>query len=387
MPSLHNAQVEVAHSTARFKALACGRRWGKTRLGTALCIAVAAKGGRAWWVAPSYKMAHVGWRGIKRIAQQIPNTNIHEVEKLVTLPTGGEIQVRSADDPNSLRGEGLDFVVMDECAFMKEDAWNEALRPALSDRKGGALFISTPKGRNWFWRMWMNDAEDVHSWRFPTSSNPFIDGKEIEAAKRGLPERIFMQEYEAQFLEDAGGVFRRVMEAAKAPELQSPIPGGQYVIGVDWARTNDATVFCVMDSNAKRQVYLDRMTNIDYETQRRRLLALFERFKPSTIMAEYNSMGGPMVERLQNDGLPVQAFNTTNATKQQIIDRLAMAFERGSIEILPDPHQIGELQAYEQERLPSGLIRYSAPDGMHDDTVMALALAWYVSESGGWDVF
>lgn len=387
MPELHIGQRQVAHDATRFKALACGRRWGKTRLGTALCIATAAQGGRAWWVAPSYKMANVGWRGIKRIAQQIPGTDVREVDKLVSLPTGGEIQVRSADDPNSLRGEGLNFVVLDECAFMKEEAWSEALRPALSDRKGGALFISTPKGRNWFWRMYMSDAGDVRAWSFPTSSNPFIDAVEIEAAKRGLPERIFLQEYEAQFLEDAGGVFRRVMDAAKSIELQEPERGGRYAIGVDWARTNDATVFCVLDGITKRQVYLDRMTNVDYESQRMRLIALHERFRPTVIMAEYNSMGGPMVERLQSDGLPVQAFNTTNATKQQIIDQLAMAFERGSIEILPDPHQIGELQAYEQERLPSGLVRYSAPDGMHDDTVMALALAWHATENSDLDVF
>jgi len=154
LPALHAAQAEIRDSEARFRVVAAGRRFGKTLLGSALCIAVAARGGRTWWVAPSYKMAAVGWRGIRQLAAQIPLTQVHKVRMLVTLPSGGTVQVRSADDPQSLRGEGLDFCVLDECAFMREEAWAEALRPALSDRQGGAMFISTPKGRNWFWRLY-----------------------------------------------------------------------------------------------------------------------------------------------------------------------------------------------------------------------------------------
>ena len=329
-------------------------------------------------MAPSYKMANVGWRGIKRIAQQIPGTAVREADRMVTLPTGGEIQVRSADDPNSLRGEGLDFVVMDECALMAEAAWTEALRPALSDRKGKALFISTPKGRNWFWRMWQagQAGGDVRSWRFSTRDNPFIDGTEIDAARKGLPERIYLQEYEAEFLDDAGGVFRRVTECATSKDISAPIPGRSYAIGVDWGRTADATVFCILDIGERAQVYLDRMTDTNYELQYGRLLSLARHFGPRVVVPEYNSMGGPMVERLQGDGLHVIPFHTTNATKQAAIDALAMAFERGDIRILPDPVQVGELQAYEQDRTATGMIRYTAPEGMHDDTVMALALAW-----------
>jgi len=85
---------------------------------------------------------------------------VRKVDRQIILPMGGEVTVRSADDPDSLRGEGLDFVVMDECAFMQENAWIEALRPALSDRQGRAMFISTPKGRNWFWRIWQRGLDD-----------------------------------------------------------------------------------------------------------------------------------------------------------------------------------------------------------------------------------
>jgi len=325
-------------------------------------------------------MAAVGWRGIYQLAQQIPGAEIKRGDSIVNFPGGGSVQVRSADDPQSLRGEGLNFVVLDECAFMREAAWTEALRPALSDRQGGAMFISTPKGRNWFWRLYQRgqDAQESEwaSWQRPTIENPYIVASEIEQARRDLPERIYQQEHLAMFLDDAGGVFRRVMEAATATE-QAPQPGHEYVFGVDWGKQNDFTVIQVFDITERRQVYMDRFNQIDYRVQRQRLGVLYERYQPRVVVAETNSMGEPIIEQLWADGLPVQGFTTTNATKAQIIDALALAFERGEITILNDPTLVGELQAYEMQRLPSGMARYSAPEGMHDDTVMALALAWH----------
>jgi len=382
LPPFHAKQREVALSPARFRVAACGRRrWGKTRLGSALCIKTAADGGRAWWVGPTYPVAQVGWRLIRRLAFQVPGAEIRQSERLVTFPNGGEIQVRSADNPDSLRGEGLDFVVMDECAFIHEDAWQEAIRPALSDRKGRAMFISTPKGRNWFYRLWMRCIDDQEhewaGWQLPTADNPYIDPDEIEAARRGLPERIFSQEYLAQFLDDAGGVFRRVMEAATATPQDGAHLHHEYTFGIDWGRQLDYTAIAVMDVTTSSLVALDRFNQIDYTVQLGRLTALYERFRPRAIVAESNSMGQPLLETLQRDGLPVVPFTTTNASKQIAIDALALAFERGAIRILPDPVLINELQSYEAERLPSGMTRYSAPAGLHDDTVMALALAWY----------
>jgi len=377
LPALHPAQRQVWDDTARFHILACGRRWGKSRLGALLCLANASKGGRAWWVGPTYPVAAVGWRMICRLVAQIPGAVVRESERMVTLPNGGTIQVKSADSPDGLRGEGLDFVVIDECAFVREEAWTEALRPALADRKGSALFISTPKGRNWFWRLWHGaDGKTWRAWRFTSYDNPFLDPAEIDAARDNLPERVFQQEFMAEFIEDSGGVFRRVMEAATAQGEDAATAGAEYVIGVDWGKHNDFTSLAVLNTGRRALVHLDRFNQIDYAVQLGRLRALVERFKPTAIIAEMNSMGEPLVEQLQREGLPVQGFQTTNASKTQAIDALALAFERGDLSIIPDPVMVGELQAYEMERLPSGMVRYSAPAGLHDDTVMALSLAW-----------
>lgn len=377
--SPHPGQAAVHNHPARFKVLDCGRRWGKTRLGVMECLDAAARGGRAWWVAPSYKMSEVGWRPLRRLASRIPGAQIRKVDRQVILPSRGEVAVRSADNPDSLRGEGLDFVVLDECAFMQEAAWSEALRPALADRMGKALFISTPKGRNWFWRLWVlgqSSEADWQSWQFTSYDNPFIQPDEIDAARRLQPDRVFRQEFLAEFIDDAGGVFRGVVAAATAREQDGKHPGHDYAIGVDWGKHNDFTVLSVIDLTTSELCYVDRFNQIDYAVQTGRLKALAQRFQPVTIIAESNAMGEPIIEQLQRDGLPVQAFKTTNATKTAAIDALAMAFEQGAIKIIPDPVMIGELQAYEMERLPSGMLRYSAPEGLHDDCVMSLALAW-----------
>lgn len=380
LPGLHPSQQSVWSHPARFQVLACGRRWGKTRLGALRCSTVALNGGRAWWVAPSYPMTQVGWRVIVHLARQVPGATEHKGDRLITMPGGGTVQVRSADDPNSLRGDGLDFVVVDEAAFVKEAAWTEALRPALADRLGRAMLISTPKGRNWFWRAWMrgDDAGDNAwmSWQLPTADNPYIQPGEIEAARLGLPERVFQQEFLAQFMDDAGGVFRGVMGTATAIAQTEPVVDHQYVMGVDWGKHNDWTVLALLDVTTKTMAALDRFNQIDYALQVQRLKALYERFRPVRVIAEANSMGEPLVEQLFREGVPVSPFTTTNATKATIIESLALAFERGTIEVLPDPALIGELQAFEMERLPSGLMRYQAPAGLHDDMVMALALAW-----------
>lgn len=378
--------MEVATSPARFRVAACGRRWGKTRLGAALCLMTASTGGRAWWVAPTYKVSEVGWRLIRRMGQQVPGANIRHGDRLVALPGGGEIQVRSADNPDSLRGDGLDFVVIDECAFVSEDAWQEALRPALSDKLGRALFISTPKGRNWFWRLWQRciDADDHewHGWQLPTADNPYIVQSEIESARQGLPERIFNQEYMAMFLDDAGGVFRRVMECATATPQDAPIPGRAYVAGVDVAMLQDYTVISVMDTVTREQVYIDRFNRVGYQALEDRLHAVYECYNIQTMVIESNSIGLPVIDHLRGRGVSVQAFHTSPATKPPLIQNLQSAFEHGAIKILNDPIQINELQSYEGKRTASGM-SYSAPDGMHDDTVIALALSWHAIDRRG----
>jgi hypothetical protein len=379
----HPAQAIVHASSARFKVLSAGRRFGKTRLGVLECLDVASLGGIAWWIAPSYKISKVGWRPLVRIARRISGAEIRLGDLEVHLPGGGMVAVRSADNEGALRGEGLNFVVMDEAAFMRETAWTEEIRPALSDKLGGALFISTPKGRNWFWRIFQRGLADAEAYKgewasftFPTSSNPYIAPSEIASARADIPELVFLQEYEAQFVDMEGAVFRRIQEAATVAGVDRAERNRQYIAGVDVASSVDFTVVCVMDVQAKTLVYMDRFNRVDYNVLEDRLVAIHDRFRLASMIIETNSIGQPVLDKLFSLRLPIVPFTTTNATKQSAITSLQSAFEHGEIKIINNAVLIGELLSFESKRSPSGSFTYSAPEGMHDDCVMALAIVW-----------
>jgi len=345
-------------------------------------------GGRAWWVAPSYKVAAVGWRLIRSLALQIAGATVRDGDMLATFPGGGTVQVRSADNPDSLRGEGLDFVVVDECAYVAEEAWQEALRPALSDRLGRAMFISTPSGRNWFWRYFQKGLQggEWQSWSFPTSDNPYILPSEIEAARGDLPEMIFRQEYLAEFLEGEGAVFRNIAACLTAPDTTPAEHAGHHIVaGCDWARQADYSAFSLVCRDCRVEVARDRFNQIDYHVQVARLKALCDKWTVATILAETNSIGTPVLEMLQRLGLPVRGFETTASSKPPLIESLALAFEREECRWQADPVWTGELEAYERKVSPvTGRSQYSAPEGMHDDTVIARALAWQAVQSAGY---
>lgn len=380
LPKPHSAQRQVVAEARRMNVVACGRRFGKTTLGLDRAVAPMLDGYPVGWFSPTYKMLSDVWRTARRTLKPVTR-HISEQEKRIELLTGGVLDMWSLDTADVARGRKYQRIVVDEAAMVRdlEDAWNAVIRPTLTDYEGDAWFLSTPKGRNYYWSLYQRGQRaegEWMSWSMPTAANPYINPDEIEAARLDLPERTFLQEYMAIFLEDGAGVFRRVLEAATAAAHDRAQDGHQYVIGVDWGKTQDWTVIAVIDVTTRELVYMDRFNQIDYQIQLGRLMAVHERFHPTVVIPERNSIGEPLIEQLQRSGMHMQPFQTTNATKAVAIDALALAFERGDLAILNDPILINELQAYESERLPSGLLRYNAPPGQHDDCVMALALAW-----------
>lgn len=374
-------------STARFKVVAAGRRFGKTKFGAVMCVITALKGKRAWWVAPSYAGSLIGWREIMDLVAPLIErglvTHISKSDYIITFKSGGYIQIKSAALPDNLRGEGLDLVVIDEAAFVKEAVWFNALRPALSDRNGQALLISSPAGKNWFYHLWTRgqDSEfagQYESWKFKTAVNPLIPASELYEAERTQPARIFEQEYLGEFIDDGGEVFRNVMECATAGGMESGGPRKKYAYGIDWGKLYDFTVITVWDIETGEMVAFDRYNKVDYALQTGRIYSLTEKFKPYKILAESNSMGEPLIEDLVRKGLPVQGFNMNNSSKAIVVEQAALAFEQKIISILPVRELINELQAFTQDRTAGGLTRYHAPEGMHDDTVVSLCLGYHL---------
>jgi len=370
----------MVQESSRFNVANCGRRFGKTTLGLYLFCGETLPYPVAWF-SPTYKMLVDVWREATIVFQPIIKRKSVQERRLEFI-SGGVLDFWSLDNPDAARGRKYKRIAIDEAAMIPVlmDAWMHVIRPALADYKGDGWLFSTPKGRNGFWQMyqWGQDAEYTEwaSWTMPTSANPFIADSEIEAMRMTMPDLIFRQEILAAFVDDAGGVFRRVMDAATATEQDKAQDGRQYVAGVDVASKVDFTVVSVFDVETKEQVYMDRFNRVEYPVLEDRLAAVHKRFNLTAMTIEYNSIGQGVVDHLRQRGMNIQTFTTTNTTKQAIIQQLASAFEHGEIKILNDAIQVGELQAFEGKRLDGGGFRYSAPEGLHDDTVMAMAIAW-----------
>lgn len=332
-------------------------------------------------------MASQVWRDLKAAVRDIAGIKISETERRIDDPEGGMIAVRSSHEPDHLRGDGLDLAVLDEAAYMEARIWQEIIRPMLATTQGQALFLSTPFGRNWFWdlfRLGQDDAEpDWESFRFSSGSNKLIAPEELESIQRQTSAQVWRSEYLAEFDDDQGQVFRGIRKAVRALDCQAPLDGHRYVAGVDWGRSIDYTAIAIIDATARQLVALDRFNQVGWSLQRGRLQALTEHWGAHSIWAEANSIGGPNIEALQREGLPVRGFTTTAASKSPLIETLALAIERGYLGLLDDPVLLGELASFSLERLPGGGYRYGARPGHHDDTVMALALAWYAVEHSG----
>ncbi|MCY4063607.1 MAG: terminase family protein [Chloroflexi bacterium] len=372
------------NSPARFKVVACGRRWGKTALGMNLILHSAlVEKKRCWWLTPTHQMSAQVWRDLKTSTKPLNGSKISETERRIDLPGGGMIAVRSAFHPDNLRGEGLDLVVLDEAAFMPPQIWTDIVRPMLVSTRGQALFLSTPNGQNWFCDLFNLGSDPLQpqweSFQFPTAANPLIHHQELQDIRRQTPDHVWQTEYMAQFVSPGGQVFRHVRDAVSTPPPK-PLPGHQYVAGIDWGRDNDYTAIAVIDATTRQMVALDRFNQIGWSLQRNRLLALANHWQPHVIWAEINSIGEPNIEALIQEGLPIRGFRTTAQSKPPLIESLALALERGSLSLLDEPTLLAELTTYSQQRLPSGAFRYGAPPGAHDDTVIATALAWHAAQ-------
>jgi phage terminase large subunit-like protein len=238
---LLNWQKTVFTDSTRFKIVAAGRRCGKSRLSAVTLLIEALncpEGSSVMYVAPTMGQARsIIWELLHDLGRPvIKSSHVNNLE--ITLLNGRKILVRGADNPDSLRGVSLTYLVLDECAFIKQDVWEKILRAALSDRKGRALFISTPSGRNWFYDVFQlgqsGEDEEWKSWHFTTQDNETIDPKEIEAAKRTLSSFAFKQEYLSSFDTAGADVFKEQwFKTGKEPQY------GSYVVAIDLAGFED----------------------------------------------------------------------------------------------------------------------------------------------------
>jgi len=386
LPEPHPKQASIISSNAKRVVINAARRAGKTTVAAMVAVRKALGQRRVLLASTTQDQADASWDKCKEWLHPLIEAGLiekNEQRRMLTTWHGGRIKVKTASDADTLRGDHADFLVLDECALLSADAWDKVGAPMLLDNDGDAWFISTPRRRNWFHTLYQKAVTDTtgrwQAWHFTSFDNPHLSREALADITRDLTEEAYRQEILAEFLEGEGSVFRNIPPCLTAPVNADPAAhvGHRMVMGVDWAQKNDYTALCVLCSTCRIEVALDRFNKIDWAFQRARLDALAKRWGVSFIQAEENSIGSPNIEALQREGLPVYPFTTTAASKPPLIQSLALCFERTECQWLDSPAATAELYAFESKvSATTQRVTYQAPEQLHDDTVIARALAW-----------
>lgn len=378
----HDKQKEVlrVNDNMRITVIDAGRRFGKS----ALCAYIALKvllqpNKKVWIVAPTYDLTLkvfnylVRWFSICTPSQAKgitykPYPKIHTAHNSI-------LECKSSENPTSLLGEELDLIIVDEASRIPKNIWEAYLFPTTSSRQGRVVFISTPKGKNWFYYEWLRAKELGGAFMFPSSCNPTFKKEEWEYAKGRLPQDVFSQEYEAAFLDDAARVFRGIKDIVDPNCLADVIGGRHYLLGVDLAKRQDFTVLTVIDTFNNKVVHIDRFNEIDWNMQKSRIIALARRYNNARVIMDSTGVGDPISDDLKREGLLVDDFRYTNKSKQQLVEKLSLYIEQGLIRIPDNNILIDELESFGYNMTDGGRIVYGAPEGFHDDCVNSLGLA------------
>lgn len=370
-PVLHTAQQQVVDESKRFNVLQCGRRFGKTTLGVDLEIDKALDGLPTGWFAPTYKILDDAWRESVAATRDIAQ-KVDKQERRIELITGGVIEFWSLDTADPGRSRKYARIVIDEAGIVRDlqAAWNEAIRPTLTDYRGDAWFLGTPKGRNYFHQLFVKGQEpkgDWKSWRFATTDNPHMSAEEIESARADLPDAAFRQEYLGEPADDGGNPFGEASIRACAGEMSS---GAPVVWGWDLAKSVDYTVGVALDKDGN-VCRLERWQKPWPET----INDIVRLTGKTTALVDSTGAGDPVLATLQRaTPLTFEGFVFSQPSKQRLMEGLAVHIQQQKGMIPKDSVLQRELETFEYEYTRTG-VRYTAPSGLHDDCVMAFALA------------
>jgi hypothetical protein len=402
-------QKQVFTDTTRFKVIAAGRRCGKSRLSAVTLLVEALncpKGSSVMYVAPTLGQARtIIFDLLQELGRPIiKSAHINNLE--ITLINDIKILVRGADNPDSLRGVSLSYLVMDEVSFIKPEIWERVLRAALSDQKGRAMFISTPSGRNhfydWFQLGQSGEDEDWKSWHFTTSDNETIDPKEIEAAKRTLSSFAFNQEYMSSFNNAGAGLFKE--EWVKFGEEPNY---GSWYIAIDLAgfegvaknasaaksRLDKSAIACVkvMDDGSW---FVDKIESgrWDIEETAVRILKNIKHYEPLAVGIERGALKNAVLPylsdlmRKNNTYAHIQDLTHGNKKKtDRVIWALQGRFEHGRVSLNCE----GEFDEFVDQLLmfPTTGVHDDLPDALSYIDQLAVT-SYNVDDDGGdeWEV-
>lgn len=364
LPEPHINQQRILDSKSRFRVVMCGRRFGKSELAQIEITMAALEGKQVAYITPTYQLAKTFF---SKLIKAVPFEH-NKSDLVITFPNDGRVEFFTGERLDNLRGRKFHLAVIDEASFIPnlEEGWLNAVRPTLTDYIGGSLFLSTPRGRNYFYSLFMKGGENEwESFKFSTYDNPYIDKGEIDEARNQLPSAVFNQEYLADPMDNAANPFgsEHIQRCIK------PLSTKQTMYyGIDLAKSVDWSVIIGLDISGDVTEF--HRFQKDWK-QTRDIILQIDRNKP--VLIDSTGVGDAITEDLQRHFNAMEGFKYTAQSKQQIMELLAHQIHQKAVGF-PDGVIRQELDIFEYQFTSTG-VRYNAPSGFHDDCVNALALA------------
>jgi len=360
------AQQSIVDTETRFKVIVAGRRFGKTHLAIReICRNARHPNKDVWYVAPTYRQAKmIAWTKLKKKLMELRwAKKINEAELTIVLKNNSTIQLKGADNADSLRGVGLDYLVLDEFAEMDSSAWFEVLRPTLADKQGGAMFIGTPKGfSNWAHDMYLMEERSPQwkSFQFTTIDGGNVPVEEIESAQRDLDERSFRQEFMATFEEYAGRVYYAFDRKLNMKPYTGTVPHTIY-IGCDFNIDPMSAVLLVREGDVLHafdevRIFSSNTNELVSEVITRypsvRVIAFPD---PAGAQRKTSANGQTDIRILQNAGWTVKARNVHTAIRDRVnAVNSRLKSQSGEIKLFIDPKCKHTIEGLEKQIYKEG---------------------------------
>lgn len=396
----HKNQQKILACDAREIIVCAGRRFGKS----AICgyiivkellnaLGAIKKGERnsckIWIVAPTYELTGKVFEYVtkfllafdKSFGQYISGGQGRPYQ--LKMSESVWIQCKSTTEPMSMLGEELDLEIIDEAALIPSKVYHQYIYPTTiaKSRDTRVILISTPRGKNWFQDLFFKLKNEGSAFTFTSLDGVETDEAKLQRIKEITPELMFRQEYMAEFVSDAGVVFRNIDKVIVPYRENEGRVGSQYVMGVDLGTVNDYTVITVIDRNTHEVVHWDRFKGIDYSQQKDIIRAKAIRYNNARVIIDATGVGRPVYDDLKNSGVFVEDFTFSGKTKEELIGRLIVFIDERYLKVPNIPELVDEMKAFEYKYIneKTGELlkntKYGAPNGYHDDAVISLGLA------------
>lgn len=376
---------QIEQPDVKYVTLCTGRQIGKTLLAENFILkwGLTTPNSLTMVVAPVYSQVRKIFDDLEKV---LASTNLvvskNKSNYEIVLINKSKIIFRSAERPDTMRGNTLDYLIVDEAAFIADKVWDEVLKPTILVKGKKCLFASTPKGKNWFHSLHLRglDPSQPAYLTFNASSfdNPFINQDDLLEAQQTLPPDIFKQEILGEFVDSGGEVFVDIDRFCILEQYPPKQSGKKYWAGIDFGRQNDYSVLTIFDDNGNL-VYFYRERQKSWGEIIDNMVRALKEYDAQA-QVEVNSIGDVLFEQMKKQYNKVEPFITTNASKQNIVEDFIYGTNEGQIK-LPNRHLnfdlYNELKTFSYDySIKTRKITYKALNGAHDDIIMSLCIAY-----------